>query len=301
MNAEELKSKAREFGADLIGIAPADRFKNEPPERNPGVIFPEFKSAVVLGRRILRGSLRGIEEGTNFYSTYGSFGYRYLDDNFLSRATYDVTCWIESRSFEAVPLFGYSADGMPKGVPVVEGKPAPNVIVDMDRAAVAAGLGEIGLGGFLLTPEYGPRQRCALILTDAELTPDPVREHGFCGDCGVCAQACPLGAITICEEKTAGAVVPRSTIDYGLCKDCLNGALSAPGRGSRPDRLAAACARACVAQLEESGKCSNKFQNKFRKRSPWALDALARPVTGLGTQPANLGCAQNNDSGAKAR
>ena len=150
MNAQELKRYAREKGADLVGIAPIARFESLRPERSPISIFPECRSVIVLGRRILRGALRGVEEGTNFNSTYGMFGFRWLEDNFLSRTTYDVTCHIESHGFEAVPLFGYAPDGMPVGHPVAEGKPAPNVIVDLDFAAQAAGLGEIGLGGFFL-------------------------------------------------------------------------------------------------------------------------------------------------------
>lgn len=288
MNSEDVKRFARECGADLIGIASADRFAAEPPERNPASIFPEFKSAVVLGRRILRGSLRGVEEGTNFSSTYGTFGFTYLEDNFLARATYDLTCRIESNGFEAAPLFGYAEDGMPHGIPVAAGKPAPNVIVDIDRAAEAAGLGEIGIGGFFLTPEYGPRQRFALILTDAELAPDPVRERGICGDCGACVSACPLGAIHASGEQGSGAW----KVDYRLCRVCRNGAMAAPGRGERPDRLAAACARACIERLEQAGKCTNRFEQPFRKRAPWALDALARPVSpeAQASNPADIGC-----------
>jgi epoxyqueuosine reductase QueG len=46
------------------------------------------------------------------------------------------------------------------------------VIVEFDFAAQAAGLGEIGRGKWLLTPEFGPRQMLTMILTDAELEPD---------------------------------------------------------------------------------------------------------------------------------
>jgi ferredoxin len=295
MNAEDVKRCAREHGADLVGIASPDRFHGEPPERHPTAIFPECRSVIVLGRRILRGSLRGVEEGTNFGSTYGTFGFRYLEDNFLARTTYDVTCWIEARSFEAVPLFGYAEDGMPQGMPVAEGKPAPNVIVDVDRAAAAAGLGEMGLGGFFLTPEFGPRQRFALILTDAALAPDPVREPGLCGVCGACAAACPLGAIRPRQPKASGTPASEAVVDYRLCRTCRNGAMSAPGRGDRPDRLAAACVRACVVKLEQAGKCANAFEQPFRKRTPWALDALVRPApaASVSGQPSDLGCRQN--------
>jgi len=94
------------------------------------------------------------------------------------------------------------------------------------------------------------------------------------------------------------STVPLAKIDYTMCKSCPNGAMGAPGHGSRPDRLAAACSRACVAKLEKSGKCSNKFSNQFRKREPWALDMFMRPVVAGGFEnAANLGCGKRYDTG----
>ena len=54
MNSAEIKKYAKERGADLAGIASIDRFKSLPPGENPSAIFPECKSVIVLGRRILR-------------------------------------------------------------------------------------------------------------------------------------------------------------------------------------------------------------------------------------------------------
>lgn len=282
MKAAEVKAAARGFGAELAGIGSIDRFAEASPDCSPSAIFPECCSVIVVGRRILRGALRGVEEGTNFSSTYKSFGFTWLEDNFLAQTTYDLTCWIEEQGFEAVPLFGYAEEGMPKGRPVHPDKPAPNVYVDMNHAALAAGLGEMGLMDVVLTPEFGPRQRFALILTDAELEADPVRGKSICVDCSACVDACPLGAINadaVREVGVPGHTMEVATVDYAVCARCPNGAMSAPGRGTRPDRLAAACARACLVQLEAAGKSGNRFDVPFRKRKPWAKDALGRIVS----------------------
>ncbi|MCD4825857.1 MAG: 4Fe-4S dicluster domain-containing protein, partial [Phycisphaerae bacterium] len=197
------------------------------------------------------------------------------------QTTYDVNCWIETQGYEAVPLFGYSPEGMPTGRVVAEGKPAPNVIVNMEHAAHAAGLGEIGLGGFFLTPEYGTRQRLAMLLVAAELEPDPIREKSICVDCNACVAACPMNAIDVSRTESVGVVgheMEVAHIDYEVCRSCPNGAMLAKGRGTRPDRIAAACGRACLIKLEKAGKCKNHFENDFRKRTPWAQDSLGRPV-----------------------
>ena len=301
MNANEVKAYARERGADLVGIASADRFESLPAESSPLSIFPELKSVIVVGRRILRGALRGVEEGTNIGGTYGMFGYQWLEDNFLSRTTYDTAIWLEAGGFEGVPLFGYAPDGIGKGAPVAPGKPAPNVIVDLPFAAQAAGLGEIGLADVFLTPEYGPRQRFALVLTDAELEPDAVRGKEICADCGACVEACPFGAIDADNKRKVGVPgheMEVATVDYSICKSCPNGAMTAPGRGSRPDRLGALCVRTCVAQLEGAEKCSNRFDQPFRKRKPWALDAFHRPANlegGGGVHAGDVGCSKSYD------
>lgn len=299
ITAEWVRAAAKKAGADLVGITSIDRFSGEKPENHPASIFPECKSVIVVGRRVLRGAIRGVEEGTNFNSTYGCFGYNWLEDNFLSQTTYDLTIAVEGQGFEAVPLFGYSPDGMPTGFRVAPDKPEPNVIVNLEVAAQAAGLAEIGLGGFMITEEFGTRQRFATILTDAELAPDPIRTKSLCADCGACAKACPFGAIHVEKKKKVGVSgheMAVAVVDYDACRRCPNGAMLGKGRGSRPDRIAAACGRACLVQLEKAGKCKNSFAQPFRKRSPWALDMLQRPVEMRSEEsPAQLGCGKNVD------
>jgi reductive dehalogenase len=65
--------------------------------------------------------------------------------------------------------------------------------------ARAAGLGEIGRMGLLMTPRLGPRVRIGVVTTDLPLTPDPPGEDltvlDFCTICSKCATNCPVGAI----------------------------------------------------------------------------------------------------------
>jgi len=86
---KKLKEYDRKAGLDLLGIAPISRFKGIAKENHPASIFPEVKSVVVIGKRIARGALRGVEEGTQFFN-YSLYGYTWLEDRFLSLPTVKV-------------------------------------------------------------------------------------------------------------------------------------------------------------------------------------------------------------------
>ncbi|MGE5530574.1 MAG: 4Fe-4S binding protein, partial [Bacteroidota bacterium] len=192
LTAQQVKEYAKQAGADLVGIASPERFADVPPERNPLSIFPHAKAIIVIGRRITRGTLRATEEGTNLGS-YQMFGNSWLDGEFIAMTTFETVSFIEDNGWEATPLFPFPPEAPAQGIPVREGAPAPNVNPDFDHAAVAAGLGEIGYCRIFLSPEFGPRQRFQVILTDAPLEADPMLEKNLCGGCGQCVSVCPLG------------------------------------------------------------------------------------------------------------
>ncbi len=247
MNSAEIKVLARRLGADLVGIAPVERFKDLPESTHPCTFAPETRSVIVVAHRIIRGAIRGIEEGTSFQNTYGCFGLQWSDQFFLSKTVYDLCCEIENSGAEASPLL--SRD-------YADSDFAP----DYMAYAHAAGLGSVGKGGFFLTPEYGHRQRFGFIFTTLELEGDDIIECDFCKDCNACIEACPINAY-----RADGSV------DFSICKNCRNGAFPSPQGCEAVDRYAAACGRACMVALED--KITNRFVEKFRKRSTWQLGA----------------------------
>lgn len=266
MDAVELKTKARELGIDLIGIAPRSRWENLPPEENPLSIMPECQSVIVIGRKILRGLFRGIEEGTNFYSTYALFGKQWNEFSFLSRIVFNLANVIEATGAEAMPLTG----GMTKGENCVIGNAGivGNAVIDTKKMAHLAGLGSIGKGGFFLTKQYGHRQRFAMILTDMVLDGDNVIDLDFCNGCDACLKACPLNAL-------ADNGTDAFSMDTERCRICGNGRSTASELAFEPlDRLASSCGRACMIALED--KIDEKFHNKFRKRAVWTRDLYGK-------------------------
>jgi epoxyqueuosine reductase len=268
-----LKEYAKTVGIDLIGFASEERFEGVIPEENPFSIFPEAKTVILLGKRITRGALRGVEEGTNF-GDYSMFGSSWLDDNFNSLMCYEVTRYLEDRGYEAVPIFPNPPEAKGMGIPLREGSPAPNVTPNFMYSVVACGLGEIGYCGEILTPEFGPRQRWQMVITDAEFEPDPILEESICTSCDKCAAVCPLNAITGSKVvEICGKEMRVGNIDYNLCSKCKNGAFANRlTRSGKPDRLAALCVRTCVHELDVQKKVSNAFERPFRTRDAWAID-----------------------------
>jgi len=82
MTKDEIKALAKSLGADIVGITSMDRFEGAPKQMDPRYIMPEAKSMIVMGFRVMRGSLRGIEEGT-FFSNYSAMGYGGITYNYI--------------------------------------------------------------------------------------------------------------------------------------------------------------------------------------------------------------------------
>jgi ferredoxin len=270
LTTESVKEKAKSLGADLVGVASIERFEGLSDNAHPRSILPEAKSVVVVGRAIPRGTLRGIEEGTN-WGIYRDFGLTTLEEYFIPHIIYHLTRFFEDHGCEAIPIFPYPREFASEGAPVGEGKPAPDVIVDICYAATAAGLGEIALAGVFLTPRFGPLQRFNMLITDAPLEPSPILTEPICDRCLKCLEACPYEAMNLYRMKrmTVGKrVMEIAEIDWGKCRRCDFGAIRNrydPERG-RPDRIAAPCIRACLVHLEETERMGQKYRNPFRMK-----------------------------------
>jgi epoxyqueuosine reductase QueG len=74
-------------------------------------------------------------------------------------------------------------------------------------AATSAGLGWIGKNGLLISPRFGPRLSLATVLTNAPLESDAPIESSLCGDCVLCVEHCPSGALSG-EEWSRNAPFP---------------------------------------------------------------------------------------------
>jgi epoxyqueuosine reductase QueG len=145
---------------------------------------------IVIGVRLLNGivqaNFRSYENGRfDLKGLYGTFGYAMLPNFALTYACYGVAQAVERNTGEtAAPL---STGPMTNGTQI-----------SIRHSAVAAGLGEFGWLSIVLTPEFGPRNRFGVILTAAEIEPDPLYSGPKLCDpskCTVCTDVCPTKAI----------------------------------------------------------------------------------------------------------
>lgn len=318
--AKAVKRQALAMGADAVGVGNIERWADAPLQMDPRQIMPECKSIIGMVFRVMRGSLRGVEEGT-YFSNYSAMGYGGITYLYMPMTVINLSKFIEDRGYEAIPM-GHQSDwraidnigNLRNGYsrPVAPGRAAPDIMVQLRIAAYLCGLGEIGFSKMFLSPQFGPRNRVGIILTDLELAPDPIYDGPkLCNKCMACVKACPGGCIPgdrTVKVKLADRELEWSDIDMGKCDTTFVGGSEQGaelpesaryrddnpkmGRGSwtpfykKPRNLyntgqavcgASGCTRACMISLESRGVLKNKFKDKFRRRKQWKVDWSAEP------------------------
>jgi epoxyqueuosine reductase QueG len=206
---QEIKRVIKDrFSMNLVGIAPASAFKDEDHPIGPCELLPGAKSVIVFGRRLISGSVntvfRKYEDGVkSAFASYQAYGSDLAPNMLLIYHTFELSRYLE-RTYGAVamPLPCGSAgiqNCIPEDteLPRVAGGHKIDLPFDISRAAVLAGLGQIGLNGFVLTPQFGPRIQFGAVITTMELDCDKPFDSKICEPekCGICVEKCPMNAI----------------------------------------------------------------------------------------------------------
>lgn len=297
---------AKHYDADVVGFAPKDRFAADDPIFR---IFPETKTVIGLGFRVLRGIYRGVEEGTTYYQ-YTTMGVENLEETVMPLTLINVCNLIEEEGFEAIPqrrnqLIMSEANSTNPEVDytdIYRGVTAENQL-DFLNCAVQCGLGERSMINTLLNKDYGPFIRYCFILTDAELPATPLVTEKLCDGCKECINACPGRAIKDngelnnwrCAVYYNGAngtknpfMPPEAFDDFENKMDIINGTAQFDDEEAknildniyfyppakhfyRTSICGRACDRACYIHLEEKGLLGKSFVKKFREKEDWKL------------------------------
>jgi len=173
-----VKKVARYFGADLVGICRlypnwvySHEFNGNTREHFPIEIPAGCDSAIVMAiaedYQTIRMSPSSMEEA--------AVGLGYSKMAYLANL---LATFIRFMGYRAIPCGNDTALSIP--------------------LAMAAGLGEFGRLGLLITKEFGPRVRLCKVFTDLPLSYDAYQPFGakeFCQVCQKCATNCPAQAI----------------------------------------------------------------------------------------------------------
>ena len=193
---------------DYAGICPSAVLEDEPRGRRPSDLLPNAKSILVFGRKLISGSVqtkfRQFEDGVmNVSGSYSAHSFVLSVNHLCMNETYNIAQDLENTyGCFAMPLTNnvlqavqpegnyapFFADPMKAGLPL-----------DIYKAAVAAGIGEMGWNHRIITPDNGPRVYLCAILTSLEFEEydKPYAGKKLCEPekCSVCSRVCPTHAL----------------------------------------------------------------------------------------------------------
>lgn len=199
---EKLKKKiiqvAKESDMDLVGFAGIDRFEDVHYRIRPQAHLPGAATVVSMAMRYPKAmyELAGNTEAES-YMSLDSYEKKHMQE-ILMVAAMDVTRYLEKAGFLAIPMqiTHYRVH------PYKDIEESWTQDFDHKIAAVAAGLGELGIHGEPITPEYGTRQMFISVVTDAPIAADPMyKGPALCDKCMKCVEACRMNALSNTETK----------------------------------------------------------------------------------------------------
>ena len=227
-DTQNLYYRAEKLGADFFGVADLRPVQNFITQQG-GQILGGFSHAVVLGARLSNTVVDQLDPLMPAdYSLYGFHVYKAVSP-FVDQIALQIAHSIEEEGYRALPI--PTSQFRRKGERIS--------MFSHKLAAHLAGLGWIGKNGLLITPRFGPRIRLASVLTDCELEAGTIIE-GSCGDCRVCADACPVGALKGVEFLESEGVEKR--LDVNACGNYRDGEDSGARRGAH---VCALCLAKC--------------------------------------------------------
>lgn len=212
----KLKQLALDLGADLVGFC---RLPNPPIQTLPDNVY-----AVSIAVKLSDAVLKTIDGAPSFVY----FQHYRTANALLDQIAFRVSREIEKAGFSALPVAASQSLG--KNNPYCG-------ILPHKTAAVLSGLGFVGKSGLFLSEKYGSKVRLATVITDMPLVNErPAIENG-CGDCRICQNACPAGAIYGTPPTTDG----ERNFDPEKCSRYMKEHFQDIGRGS----VCGVCIKVC--------------------------------------------------------
>ena len=229
LTAAAIKARARELGADLVGIADGAVMDAHPPDpanpRRPrDVTELDGGRVIVLAKHVTAGSTRILPWNDR---------HKYYNDELtltrLEEASLELVYWLEDHGYPAVIVPPTHVDPWR-----YRGDPREHLttLLSLPHAAVEAGLGTLGLNLQLLTPEYGPRVILTAVLCSVDVEADRRMETALClgPSCGRCLLTCPGDTVGHWTRDWPACDRFRSPHGFAQLADHLQAIIEEPDR-----------------------------------------------------------------------
>ena len=191
---EAIKNKARELGFVEVGFTAFDPRYSFQSKKNQSIFYPNFIALVYEQDFEPTQTIPSVDAEIVHSSTYRTEGAAALElGNFIRGLGYHAQV---SGSGDAVGPY----------IPM----------------HVAAGVGQLGACGYLLTPHVGNRCRLVSLTTDANLTYDEPIDYGihaFCQVCQVCVNRCPGRALM--RDKIWWRGIEKNKLVFKRCRPVM--------------------------------------------------------------------------------
>jgi Pyruvate/2-oxoacid:ferredoxin oxidoreductase delta subunit len=190
---ELIKSKARELGYLEVGLTDYDHRYEFQSKRD----FARYATAICLA----------YEQDFEPTQTIPS-----VDAEIVHSSTYRTQAAAGLELGNYIRSLGYHAQ-------VIHSSDATGPVIPM---FVAAGLGQLGACGYLLTPHEGSRNRLMMLTTDAKITNDEPVDYGihaFCQVCQVCVNRCPGRALM--RDKIWWRGLEKNKLYFKRCRPVM--------------------------------------------------------------------------------
>ncbi len=217
LQSTDVKRIAAELGADLCGIASADRFVAAPKGHHPRDLFPDCRSVIVLACEFPHDAL----DVTSFEYTRARNAMAEEMDALAGRL---------AARLEVLGAAVFTKRSMGPCKWDEDGRYRDTL--SLKHAAVLAGLGKIGRNTLLINDRFGNMVWLSAVLVDADLAPDPLAAYNAClPGCRKCVQACPVRALDsiwmqqqrcydYAYRSTSGAINSASSDERIVCNTC---------------------------------------------------------------------------------
>ena len=190
---QKIKDKARELGYLEVGITTYDTRYEYQSKRG----FNHYPHAICLA----------YEQDFEPTQTIPS-----IDAEIVHSSTYRTEGAAGLELGNYIRSLGYHAQ-------VIHSSDATGPVIPM---FVAAGLGQLGACGYLLTPHAGNRNRLMMLTTDANVTHDQPVDYGihaFCQVCQVCVNRCPGRALM--RDKIWWRGIEKNKLYFKRCRPVM--------------------------------------------------------------------------------